>query len=155
MYAVIRTGGKQYKVKAGDLIQVELLEKSAGDEFEMDEVLMVGGKTTHVGEPTVSNAKVSVVVTKQDKHKKIVVFKKKRRQGYRKMQGHRQPFTELFVKSITSPDGETDQAELKKAEKKPVEKKAAAKKTTKKAAAKKKTTKKKAITKKKTTKKKA
>lgn len=153
MYAVIRTGGKQYKVKAGDLIQVELLEKSLGDEFEMDEVLFVGGKTSHVGEPTVTSAKVTVVVTKQDRAKKILVFKKKRRQGYRKMQGHRQSYTELFVKSITSPDGESAAAEMKKAEKteKPAQK-AAAKKTTKKATAKKATTKKK-TTKKKTTKK--
>lgn len=150
MYAVIRTGGKQYKVKAGDLIQVELLEKSLGDEFEMDEVLFVGGKTSHVGEPTVNNAKVTVVVTKSDRAKKILVFKKKRRQGYRKMQGHRQSFTELFVKSITSPDGESAAAELKKAEKtqatkEAVAKKAASKKpTTKATAAKKKATKKKA-----------
>ncbi|MEM7646081.1 MAG: 50S ribosomal protein L21 [Pseudomonadota bacterium] len=157
MYAVIRTGGKQYKVKAGDLIQVELLEKSPGDEFEMDEVLFVGGKSSHVGEPTVANAKVTVVVTKQDKHKKIIVFKKKRRQGYRKMQGHRQSYTELFVKTITSPDGESAQAEMKKAEakkEKPATKKAASKKTaTKKTAAKKKTATKKKTTKKKTTKK--
>lgn len=153
MYAVIRTGGKQYKVKAGDLIKVELLEKTLGDEFEMDEILFVGGKTSHVGEPTVSNAKVTVVVTKEDRAKKIVVFKKKRRQGYRKMQGHRQSFTELFVKSITSPDGESATAEQKKAAPKAPAKKAASKKTaTKKTAAKKKTTKKK-TTKKATTKK--
>lgn len=155
MYAVIRTGGKQYKVKAGDLIQVELLEKSLGDEFDMDEVLFVGGKTSHVGEPTVSNAKVTVVVTKEDRAKKILVFKKKRRQGYRKMQGHRQSFTELFVKSITSPDGESASAEIKKAEKKekePVKKAATKKKATKKAGTKKTATKKK-TTKKKTTKK--
>jgi large subunit ribosomal protein L21 len=153
MYAVIRTGGKQYKVKAGDLIKVELLEKSLGDEFEMEEILFVGGKTSHVGEPTVSNAKVTVVVTKQDKAKKIIVFKKRRRQGYRKMQGHRQFFTELFVKSIMSPDGESTSAEQKKAEAKkaPVEKKTAAKK---KVVAKKKVAKKSA-TKKTATKKKA
>ncbi len=166
MYAVIRTGGKQYKVKAGDMINVELLEKSQGDEFDMEEVLFVSGKTAHVGEPTISNAKVTVVVTKQDKAKKILVFKKKRRKGYRKLQGHRQQYTQLFVKSITSPDGESDSAELKtKAkEEKPAAKKTAAKKkaskatkksTTKKKTTKKKTTKKKSTTKKKTTKKKA
>lgn len=150
MYAVIRTGGKQYKVKAGDLIRVESLEKSPGDEFEMDEILMVSGKTAHVGAPTVSNATVTVVVTKHDKHKKIVVFKKKRRQGYRKMQGHRQNFTELFVKSITSPDGESASAEMKA----PKEKVTAAEATEKKAA-KKKSAAKKAPAKKKTTKKSA
>lgn len=152
MYAIIRTGGKQYKVKAGDLIQVEALEKTPGDEFDMQEILFVGGKTSHIGEPTLADAKVTVVVTKQDKHKKILVFKKKRRQGYRKMQGHRQEFTELFVKSIVSPDGESMQAEQKKKEPKEPVKKAAKKKTAKKKTTAKKATKKKA-TKKKTTKK--
>mgnify|MGYP002713318092 CR=1 FL=1 len=161
MYAVIRTGGKQYKVKAGDLIKVEKLEKSLGDEVEMDEVLFVSGKAKHVGEPTVANAKVTAVVTKQDKNKKIIVFKKKRRQGYRKLNGHRQLFTELFIKAITAPDGESDSASKDAPVKDPSKKKetvkaesGAKKKTAKKAAAKKKTTKKKAATKKKTTKKK-
>jgi large subunit ribosomal protein L21 len=154
MYAVIRTGGKQYKVKAGDLIKVDLLKKSQGDEFDMDEVLFVSGSSSHVGEPTLSNAKVTVVVAKQDKEKKILVFKKKRRKGYRKMQGHRQDYTQLFVKTITSPDGETESAEMKvKAKVEKPEAKAAPKKTAKKATAKKTTTKKK--TKKKTTTKKA
>lgn len=161
MYAVIRTGGKQYKVKAGDLINVELLGKSQGEEFDMDEVLFVSGKTSHIGEPTVSNAKVTVVVAKEDKAKKVLVFKKKRRKGYRKMQGHRQDYTQLFVKAITSPDGESESAEMKpkatpeqKAEKKaaPKKKATAKKKTSAKKATKKKTTKKK-TTKKKTAKK--
>lgn len=156
MYAVIRTGGKQYKVKAGDLIKVELLEKSLGDEFDMADVLFVGGKSSHIGEPLLSGAKVTVQVTKQDRAKKILVFKKKRRQGYRKMQGHRQSFTELFVKSILSPDGETVSAEFKKKaapEEKPAKKAAAKKTASKKVAAKKKTTKKKTTKKKATTKK--
>ena len=158
MYAVIRTGGKQYKVKAGEIIKVDLMDKSQGDEFDMSEILMVSGKEAHVGEPTLSNAKVSVLVTKNDKAKKILVFKKKRRKGYRKTQGHRQDYTELFVKSITSPDGETESAELKnktaskKDEKPATEKKAAKKTAAKKTTAKKKTTKKK-TTKKKTAKK--
>lgn len=160
MYAVIRTGGKQYKVKAGDIVRVDLMEKSQGDEFDMGEVLMVSGKEAHVGEPTLSKAKVTVQVTKNDKAKKVLVFKKKRRKGYAKMQGHRQDYTELFVKSITSPDGETESAELKKkeapAKEKTAEKKTAAKKKTatkKKPAAKKKTATKKKTTKKKTAKK--
>ncbi len=115
MYAIIRTGGKQYKVKAGDRIKVELLKKSQGDEFDMEEVLFVGGEKSHLGKPLLSKAKVRVVVTNQEgKAKKIVVFKKKRRQGYRKTQGHRQLFTELFVKSITNPDGESFTAEANK-----------------------------------------
>ena len=105
MYAIVRTGGKQYKVQPGDLVRVEKLEKDLGSEFDITEVLLVGGDKTYVGEPLVKNAKVSVVVTQQAKASKIVVFKKRRRQGYRRTQGHRQLFTELFVKAITSPDG--------------------------------------------------
>lgn len=123
MYAVIRTGGKQYKVQAGDIIKVESLDKKQGDEFEMKDVLFVSGKTAHVGEPNVAGAKVTVMVTKQDRDKKIRVFKKKRRQGYRKTIGHRQEYTELFVKAITAPDGESTSAELRKAEKKAPEQK--------------------------------
>jgi len=160
MYAIIRTGGKQYKVKAGDLFKVEKLDKSLGDEFELGDVLFVSGKDVHVGEPTVSNSKVTVVVTEQSRARKILVFKKKRRQGYSKMNGHRQPFTELFVKSIVAPDGESEKTDKKApvkdkskkqeaASAKPVAKKAASKKK----AAKKKTTKKKATKKKATAKK--
>lgn len=107
MYAIIRAGGKQYKVQAGDTVRVEKLEKKLGDEFDVSEVLFVGGDKAYVGEPLVQNAKVRVVVTRQAKGPKVIVFKKKRRQGYRKMQGHRQLFTELFVMSITSPEGST------------------------------------------------
>ncbi len=113
MYAIIRAGGKQYRVQAGDTVRVEKLEKKLGDEFDVSEVLFVGGDKAFVGEPLVQNAKVRVVVTRQAKGPKVIVFKKKRRQGYRKMQGHRQLFTELFVKSITSPEGmkaETDKS---------------------------------------------
>jgi large subunit ribosomal protein L21 len=105
MYAIVRTGGKQYKVQPGDVLHVEKLEKSLGDEFDLTDILLVGGDSTHIGQPTVKDAKVTVVVTKQARDKKIIIFKKKRRQGYRRTQGHRQSFTEIFVKSITSPDG--------------------------------------------------
>ena len=107
MYAIIKTGGKQYKVQAGDVLQVEMLDKGLGSEFTIDEVLLVGGDKTHVGSPTVKNAKVTVVVTKQARTRKVIVFKKKRRHSYRKFGTHKQSFTELFVKSITSPDGQT------------------------------------------------
>lgn len=105
MYAIIRTGGKQYKVQAGDVLQVDKLEQKLGAEFDINEILMVGGESTHVGQPLVKGAKVTVVVTKQAKTRKEIVFKKKRRQGYRKFATHKQEFTELFVKAITSPDG--------------------------------------------------
>lgn len=107
MYAVIRTGGKQYTVKPGDVFHVEKLDKDLGAEFDISDVLLVGGDSTHVGQPTVKNAKVTVVVTKQSKARKVIVFKKKRRHSFRKFKTHRQHFTELFVKSITSPDGKT------------------------------------------------
>ena len=112
MYAIIRTGGKQYKVQPGDILKVEKLEKELGSEFELTDVLAIGGgDKTFVGEPQVANAKVTVVVTNQAKSPKVVVFKKKRRQGYRRLRGHRQIFTELFVKSITNPEGDTEASE--------------------------------------------
>lgn len=111
MYAVIRTGGKQYKVQPGDVLKVEKIEHNLGSEFDLTDVLMVGGEKVHVGQPVLQNAKVTVVVTKQARAPKVIVFKKKRRQGYRRTQGHRQYFTELFVKAITSPDGETAKTE--------------------------------------------
>ena len=106
MYAIVRTGGKQYTVSPGDTVRVEKLEQDLGTEFDLSEVLLVGGEKTFVGQPLLSNAKVTVVVTRQARDAKIVVFKKRRRQGYRKTSGHRQHFTELFVKAIITPDGD-------------------------------------------------
>lgn len=103
MYAIVRAGGKQYKVKAGDIFKVEKMDKEVGSEFDLTEVLFIGGEKVLVGVPNVENALVKVVVSKQAKAPKIVVLKKKRRQGYRKLQGHRQSFTELFVKEIAAP----------------------------------------------------
>ena len=113
MYAIIKTGGKQYKVQAGDVLQVEKIENALGSELAMEEVLMVGGDKTHVGTPTVKNAKVMAVVTKQARTMKVIVFKKKRRQGYRRFGTHKQNFTEIFISSITSPDGQTVKADTK------------------------------------------
>src|SRR6185312_16191343 len=112
MYAIIKTGGKQYTVKPGDILRVEKLEADLGSEVKLTEVLMVGGDKTFVGDK-VAKATVTVVVTNQQRGPKVIVFKKKRRQGYRRLGGHRQPFTELFVKSITSPEGQTTNAETK------------------------------------------
>ena len=84
MYAIIKTGGKQYKVQAGDVLQIEKVEQALGSEFTITEILMVGGDKAHFGAPLVKNASVTVVVTKQAKTRKVLVFKKKRRQGYRK-----------------------------------------------------------------------
>ena len=111
MYAIVRTGGKQYTVRVGDTLRVEKLPRELGAEFLLDEVLLVGGNQIHVGEPTVKDAKVTVIVTRQAKAPKVIVFKKRRRQGYRRLHGHRQLYTELFVKTIQSPTGEISEAE--------------------------------------------
>jgi len=172
MYAIIRTGGKQYRVEPGDTLRVEKLEQNLGDEIQLTEVLAVGGDKTFLGEPTVKDAAVTAVVVRQSRAPKILIFKKKRRQGYRKMQGHRQFFTELFIKTISGPEGEakadkeavvSDPAkkakevaktrEAKKAIRK--DKSSEPKKAAKKKTAKKKTAKKKTATKKKAAKKKA
>lgn len=113
MYAIIKTGGKQYTVKPGDVLRVEKLEAELGAELKLD-VLMIGGEKLFAG-GNLGRAAVSAVVTNQQRGPKVVVFKKKRRQGYRRMGGHRQPFTELFVTSITSPEGQTVKAEGKPA----------------------------------------
>lgn len=110
MYAVIRTGGKQYRVAPGDTIRVEKLEQELGSKLDLTEVLMVGGENPVIGNPLVKNAKVHLVITRQDKDPKVIVFKKKRRQGYRRLKGHRQLFTELFVQSIVL-DGNKVEAE--------------------------------------------
>jgi large subunit ribosomal protein L21 len=113
MYAIIKTGGKQYKVQAGDILQVEKLENELGSEITIEEVLMVGGDKTHVGTPIVKDAKVTAVITKQARTRKIFVFKKKRRQSYRRFGTHKQNFTELFIKSILAPDGQTSKTDAK------------------------------------------
>ncbi|MEA3361978.1 MAG: 50S ribosomal protein L21 [Thermodesulfobacteriota bacterium] len=100
MYAVIKTGGKQYKVSEGDLFKVEMLDGAVGDTIELDQVLMVGGAEVKLGTPLVPGAKVKAQIVAQEKDKKILVFKSKKRQGYRKKFGHRQLITRLKVASI-------------------------------------------------------
>lgn len=111
MYAIIRTGGKQYRVKAGDVIRVEKFDGDLGSELDLTDVMFVGGDKNFIGTPVVKDAKVTVVVTNQARGPKLIVFKKKRRQGYRRTNGHRQPFTEIFVKSISNPEGQTSKAD--------------------------------------------
>jgi len=102
MYAVIKTGGKQYRVSEGDTLRVEKLDGDVGAKVEFDEVLMIGGDKVAVGKPTVSGAKVTAEIVAQDKAKKIIVFKMKRRKNYRRKQGHRQPYTELRITGISA-----------------------------------------------------
>jgi len=102
MYAVIKTGGKQYRVTPGDVIVVEKLLGDAGAKIKLDKVLIVGedGKDPEVGAPMVSNAAVNCEVMDQSRADKIIVFKKKRRQGYKRKKGHRQNQTVLRVLDI-------------------------------------------------------
>jgi large subunit ribosomal protein L21 len=100
MYAVIKTGGKQYKVSEGDLLKVEKIEGAVGDAIELNEVLMVGGAEVKIGTPLLPGAKVSARIVEQDKDKKVLVFKSKRRKTSRKMYGHRQPITRLKITGI-------------------------------------------------------
>ena len=101
MFAVIRTGGKQYKVANGDVIRVERLAGEAGSEIQLGEVLMVGdGGDVSVGTPLVADATVTAQVVAQDRGPKIIVFKKKRRQNYRRRNNHRQDFTVLKITAI-------------------------------------------------------
>ncbi len=101
MYAVIKTGGKQYKVEEGTVLQVEKLEQNEGDTIEFNDVLMYSdGENVTLGTPLVENASVKAEIIKQAKDKKVLVFKYKRRKGYRRMRGHRQHFTEIKINSI-------------------------------------------------------
>ncbi|HEY3346960.1 MAG TPA: 50S ribosomal protein L21 [Nitrospirota bacterium] len=103
MYAVIKTGGKQYKVAPGDTLKVELLEAEKGATLTFSDVLLVekDGDVT-VGSPIVAGASVTAEVVTQGRAKKVLVFKHKRRKSYRKMNGHRQYFTEITVKEINA-----------------------------------------------------
>lgn len=101
MYAVIKTGGKQYKVAKDDVLTVEKLSANAGDSVSLDEVLMVGGEgDLKVGTPTVSGASVKAEVLEQTRGDKIVVFKKNRRKHYRRKNGHRQELSRIRVTDI-------------------------------------------------------
>ncbi|NLG81725.1 MAG: 50S ribosomal protein L21 [Bacilli bacterium] len=102
MYAVIRTGGKQLRVEEGQTIWVEKLPANEGDVVVFDEVLLVGGETTKVGNPLVNGATVTAKVEKQGKSKKIIVFKYRPKKHYRKKQGHRQPYTRLVIEKINA-----------------------------------------------------
>jgi large subunit ribosomal protein L21 len=102
MYAVIKTGGKQYKVTEGEFLKVEKLDGEIGDSIEFAEILMVGGETTVVGAPLVAGASVTAKIAAQGKGKKVLVFKSKKRKDSRKLRGHRQHLTVLKIEKITA-----------------------------------------------------
>lgn len=101
MFAIVKTGGKQYRVAPGDILRVERLPGERGDEILLDEVLLVAdGDTIQVGQPLVEGARVVGEILRQGRAKKIIVFKKKRRKKYRRKQGHRQLYTAFQVREI-------------------------------------------------------
>ena len=99
--AVIRTGGRQYRVSEGDTIQVEKLAGGPGDAVEFSEVLMVGGDTPRFGQPIVEGAKVNAQIVRQGRGEKLVIFKFKRRKRFKKKSGHRQDFTEVKITGVS------------------------------------------------------
>ena len=103
MYAVIKTGGKQYKVAAGEKIKIEQIAAEVGQEIVIDQVLAVGnGADLKVGSPLIAGASVKATVVAQGKHDKVHIFKMRRRKHYRKSQGHRQTYTELQISAVTA-----------------------------------------------------
>lgn len=103
MYAIIRTGGKQYQVAAGDTLRVEKLKGEVGDTVELSDVLLVAdGEDIKIGRPIVEGASVVAKIAEQGKAKKVLVFKMKRRKGYRVKRGHRQQYTALTIEDISA-----------------------------------------------------
>ncbi|AKF03364.1 LSU ribosomal protein L21p [Sandaracinus amylolyticus] len=99
---MIKTGGKQYRVTEGDRLRIEKLPGDVGAKLTFDEVLMVGGDKVAVGTPLVKGAKVTAEIVAQDRAKKVIVFKFRRRKNYRRKRGHRQPFTEIKITGVSA-----------------------------------------------------
>ncbi|MBQ6026635.1 MAG: 50S ribosomal protein L21 [Lachnospiraceae bacterium] len=102
MYAIITTGGKQYKVAEGDVIKVEKLGAAEGDTIDFDQVLAVNNGSLVLGNPTVSGAKVSATVVEEGKNRKVIVYRYKRKSGYHKKNGHRQLYTKVKIEKINA-----------------------------------------------------
>jgi large subunit ribosomal protein L21 len=101
MYAVIKTGGKQYKVAAGEKLKIEQIPAEIGSEITLDQILAVGeGASLKLGDPLVNGAAVIATVVSQGRHDKVTIFKMRRRKHYQKHQGHRQNFTEILINTI-------------------------------------------------------
>jgi large subunit ribosomal protein L21 len=103
MYAIVRTGGKQYQVACGDQLRVEKLDGNVGDTIHLEDVLMVvDGDQVRVGQPVLESVKVVAKIAEQGRAKKVLVFKKKRRKGFQVKKGHRQSFTGLKIEEISA-----------------------------------------------------
>ena len=103
MYAVIKTGGKQYRVAAGQKLKIEQIPADIGQEITLDQVLSVGeGETLQIGTPLVANAVVKATVLAQGRHAKVKIFKMRRRKHYQKHQGHRQNYTEVRIDEVAA-----------------------------------------------------
>ena len=103
MYAVIKTGGKQYRVVAGEKLKIEQIPADVGAEITLDQILMLGeGETVKIGAPLVSGATVKATVLSQGRHDKVKIFKMRRRKHYQKHQGHRQNYTEIRIDGISA-----------------------------------------------------
>ena len=114
-HAIIETGGKQYRVKEGDVVFVEKLSAEAGDYVTFDRVLAItSDEESRFGAPAIEGASVKAAVVKSGKSKKIIVFKMRRRKGYRKKQGHRQPYTKVQIEKISLPSAQAKPAKGKK-----------------------------------------
>ncbi|MBU0674552.1 MAG: 50S ribosomal protein L21 [Proteobacteria bacterium] len=103
MYAIVRTGGKQYQVAPGDQVRVEKITGTVGESVELSDVLLVAeGEEIKIGQPVLEGAKVSATIVEQGQAKKVMVFKKKRRKGYQVKRGHRQLYTALRIEGISA-----------------------------------------------------
>lgn len=103
MYAVIKTGGKQYRVAAGEKLKIESLDAEVGSQITLDKVLMVGGAGgVRMGSPLLAGVQIQATVTAQGRHPKVNIFKMRRRKHYRKNQGHRQNYTEIQIGEIAA-----------------------------------------------------
>ena len=123
MFAVIKTGGKQYRVAADDKIKIEKVAGEPGDIIELGEVLVVGGDNLTLGNPTVAGATVAAEVVAQGRNDKVIAFKKRRRKNSRRKRGHRQEFTLIRITEILTGGAKPSKEAKPKAEKKPRAKK--------------------------------
>jgi len=100
MYAVIKTGGKQYRIAVGEKLKIEQIPAEVGSQIELDQVLMIGGDAVRIGTPLVEGATVKATVIEQGRHPKVKIFKMRRRKHYQKRQGHRQYYTAIQIDAI-------------------------------------------------------